>query len=157
MKSLVVYYSYEGHSALIAGSLARLLGADTRRLETQDDKIRGGVAKFFWGGKMVLSKKMPPLKPVDIDINQYDLIVVGAPVWAGSPAPPLLSFLRDAGISGKRVAFYLCHLGGLSRAKEKLEAALSGNIIAGSIDLRQQGDGFPELDGKLAAWVAGLS
>jgi flavodoxin len=156
MRSLVVYYSYEGHSAHIAAALARLLGADTVRLETEDDKARHGLAKYFWGGKMVFSKKLPPLKPFNIDIDQYDLIVLGGPVWAGAPAPAIFSFLNKVAISGKKVAFYLCHRGGPGKAKDKLEIALAGNTVAGEIDFCQQGDGFPDLGERLAAWIEAL-
>jgi flavodoxin len=156
MKSLVVYYSYEGHSADVASELARLLDADTLRIETEDDKIRHGLMKFVWGGKMAFSKQLPPLKPFNIDINRYDLIVAGGPVWAGSPAPAIMSFLDKVKISDKKTAFFLCHLGGPGKAKAKLEAALAGNTIVGEIDFRQQGDSFPELDEKLAAWVETL-
>lgn len=136
MRSLVVYYSYDGHSTFVANELAKTLNAPIFRIETLDEKRRTGLAKYVWGGKMVFSKQYPRLKPFNLDISQYDLIVLGGPVWAGSPAPPLLSFLRETEIRGKQLALFLCHAGGLGKALDKLKTALAGNTIAGEIALK---------------------
>jgi hypothetical protein len=83
---------------------------------------------------------------------------LGAPVWAASPAPPLLSFLETANIQGKKLALFCCHAGGMGKALEKIKAQLSGNTIAGQIDFcnpaKANGGGIPE---KLAEWVKNFS
>jgi flavodoxin len=85
MKTLIVYYSYEGNSALVAEELKKAAGAvssacDILELKTTDDTKRTGLAKYFWGGKQVLSRKKPQLRPYRVTIEEYDLIILGAPV-----------------------------------------------------------------------------
>jgi flavodoxin len=135
MKTLIVYFSYEGNSALIAELVkAAIPGADTLELKLEDDKKREGLAKFFWGGRQVMTHVKPTLRPYTAAINQYDLIILGTPVWAGSYSPAIASFLSQTKISGKKIALYCCHAGGMGKALGKLKAALTGNTIAGEID-----------------------
>ncbi|MDR3324906.1 MAG: flavodoxin [Spirochaetaceae bacterium] len=159
MKTVIAYYSYEGHTALVAGELAKLLDADRLRIETQDEKERTGLSKYLWGGKMVFTGKRPPLKPLALDARQYDLIVLGGPIWAGKPAPALLSFVDKAGIKDKKTAFFLCHLGGPGKAAESLSSALalSGTTVVGDIDLKNVTEGsLPALAERLSAWAERL-
>jgi flavodoxin len=158
MKTLIAYYSYEGHSALIAGELAKLLNADTLRIETEDEKSRSGLAKYVWGGKMVFTKQRPILKPFNLDVDQYDLVVLGAPIWAGNPAPALLGFLDKVRIKGKKTALFLCHLGGQGKAMGKLKSALAGNAIAGEIEFKNiKSEDLPSIAEKLSSWANEIS
>jgi len=134
MKTAVIYYSYGGSCALIAEILKTELNADAFRIETLDDKKRKGFSLFFWGGGQVFMGKKPPLKPLSVDIGSYDLIVFGTPVWAGSPAPAIASFLSKNSISGKKIALFCCHGGGKGKALDKLKALLGGNTFIGETD-----------------------
>ncbi|MDR1250496.1 MAG: flavodoxin [Treponema sp.] len=149
MKTLVVFYSYDGNSALVAEELKRALGSapgkalgegcDTLEIKTQDEAKRSGFAKFLWGGRMVLTHKNPRLMPWHAELDGYDLIILGGPVWAGAPAPALQAFIAEAKLQGKRIGLFLCHAGGPGKALDKLKALLAGNEIAGSIDFQNPG------------------
>jgi flavodoxin len=163
MKTLVVFYSYDGNSALVAEELKKALGSalgegcDTLELKTRDDAKRSGLAKYFWGGRMVLTHKNPQLMPWDVEIDRYDLIILGGPVWAGAPAPALQTFIAEAKPQGKRIGLFVCHAGGPGKALDKLKALLPGNDIAGSIDFQNPGKqdraaAAAQIDG----WVKGL-
>jgi flavodoxin len=157
MKIAVVYYSFDGNSAVVAAQLAERLNADTVRLKLLDDKKRKGFFKFLWGGAMVMRKKPPALKPVDFDPAAYDLIILGAPVWADSPAPPIRSFLLQTPISGKKLAFYLCYAGGAGTAPEKLKALLAGNEIIGETGFQSPAAGnSEEVKQQIDEWVKTL-
>ncbi|MDR2516073.1 MAG: NAD(P)H-dependent oxidoreductase [Spirochaetaceae bacterium] len=158
MKTLVVYYSHDGNSAFVAEQIKAALGAELLRLETADSKKRGGLSKMFWGGRMVLTHTLPELKPYHIEPEAWDLIILGAPVWAGSPAPPLMSFLAKTPLRDKRVAFFLCHAGGRGQAAEKLKQELAGNTIVGDIDfVNPNGDGGSRtVTDRITGWVRQL-
>ncbi|MDR0452491.1 MAG: NAD(P)H-dependent oxidoreductase [Treponema sp.] len=136
MKTLIAYYTYEGNCRFIAREIKAALDADVLEIETLDTKRRQGLAKYWWGGRQVFSHAEPGLKPFSVDINAYGLVVLGCPVWAGSPAPALCSFISQAGIRDKRVALFLCHGGGKGDAFGKLRKRLQGNTFAGEIDFR---------------------
>jgi flavodoxin len=154
MKTAVVFYTLDGNCAVVVEQINSRLDADIVRLKTKDDKKRSKVGKFFWGGGMVFLRKKPPLKPYTFDPSAYDLIIIGAPVWAGSPAPPIQSFLSETVITGKKIALFVCHAGGKRDALEKFKAMLPGNEIAAEADfLSPAGGDREELKRKVAEWI----
>jgi len=156
MKTAVVYYTLDGNCAIVAREIKDKLGADLIRLYTQDEKKRSMIGKLFWGGGMVFRRKKPPLKPYTFDPSAYELIVIGAPVWAGSPAPPILTFLSEAGITGKKIALFVCHGGGKGNALEKFKAGLAGNDIVAEADFKEPAKSGDEVGRQVADWVKGF-
>jgi flavodoxin len=137
MKTLIVYFSLSGSCAYIAGLIKAETGADVLRLETVDEKKRERFAKYFHGGRQVVFHAKPALKPYEVSPEKYDLIIIGTPVWAGSPVPALNTFLSKTKITGKRLAFFCCCMGGKGKALDKLRDAFKGNTFAGEIGFRK--------------------
>ena len=158
MKTAVVFYSLDGNCAFVAEEVKASLNADLVKLQTKDEKKRGKIGKFFWGGGMVFSRKNPPLKPYSFDPAAYDLIIIGAPVWAGHPAPPLRTFFAKTNITGKKIALFVCHAGGQGKALEKLKAMIPGNEIIAVTDFTDPAKcGCDEAKKKIADWARSLS
>jgi len=157
MKTAVIYYSYGGNCTLVADILKTELNADIFRIETLDNKRRRGLFLMLWGGGQVFKGIKPPLKPLSVDISAYDLIILGTPVWAGSPTPAIASFLEKNSITGKKIALFCCHGGGMGKALDKLKALLSGNTVIGEIDFispaKTDSAGVKQ---KLSEWVKTL-
>jgi flavodoxin len=157
MKTLVVYYSYEGNCAVVAEELKKATGADVLELKTVDEKVRTGFAKYAWGGMQVMTHARPKLKPYTAAIADYDRIIIGGPVWAGSPAPALQSFIARTKTEGKKLGLFLCHAGGMGKAMDKLKALLPGNTIAGEIDFVNPAKlEKAEVAKRIAEWVEKL-
>jgi len=163
MKTAVVFYSLDGNCALVAEEIKAQMNADLIRLHTTDEKKRSKIGKFFWGGSMVFLHKKPPLKPYTFDASAYDLIVLGAPVWASSPAPPLETFISETKIQGKKIALFVCYSGGMGDALCKLKALLVGNEVVAEVDFIDPAKANAGKQGlsenvkqKIADWVKGI-
>jgi flavodoxin len=157
MKTAVVYFSLDGNCAFVAQRIGEQLNADIVRLELQDEKKRSGFAKFFWAVRMAMSKKKPALKPRSFDTAAYDLLILGSPVWAGSLAPPIKTFLSETKITGKKLALFTCHARD-KEAPEKFRDLLPDNTIVSETGftspLRQNPD---ELKSRIEEWVKTLA
>ena len=157
MKAAVIYYSFDGNSAFIADTIKAELKAETFEIKTVDSKRRRGLALFLWGGGQVFFGKKPPILPPTIDIAAFDLIILGTPVWAGSPAPAMVTFLDKVKISKKKLGLYCCHGGSKGKVFHKMEALLPGNAIMGEIDFKEPKKGdIPALKQKIVEWVKTL-
>lgn len=157
MKTAVIYYSYEGNCALIAELIKNVLGADLIELRTADDKKRQGFSKYLWGGRQVIMKETPSLKPYTVDPEAYDLIIIGTPVWAANPTPALNTFLGEQRIRNKKIALFCCHAGGKGKVFDKIKNKLPGNTFAGEIDfINPAKQERQEVVNKLNAWIKGL-
>lgn len=140
MKSIVVYFSLEGNSKYVADRIAEYVGADTLGLEPVKKYPTGNVSKFVWGGKSVVFGDKPKLLPYKFDAKDYDVIIIGTPVWAGTFAPPLKTFLREHDLSHKKVALYACCGGGSTeKCIDNLKKELKNCEIIGSFSLVDPG------------------
>ncbi|MGA2385475.1 MAG: flavodoxin [Candidatus Bathyarchaeia archaeon] len=104
MKSLVVFYSRTGNARFVAQTIAAQIGADIE--EVIDQKKRGGVIGFLGGGSDARRGKETEIGPTQKSPADYDLIIVGTPIWAGRPSPAITTYLRKNDLSGKKVAVF---------------------------------------------------
>jgi flavodoxin len=154
MKTAIIYFSYDGNTAMIAEMLKKCLQADVLELHLADETHRKGLVKLLWGGRQVLFHETPALKPYSISIEQYDVVIIGTPVWAGSPSPPIHAFLEKTKITGKKVALYCCHAGGKGKTMEKLRDMVSGNTIIGELDLvNPKSQPTSAVNAKINEWI----
>lgn len=132
MKTLVIYYSFDGNTRLVSRSIAEAAGADVLELRTEDQPKSKGFSKYFWGGRQVFMKARPALLPLDKDPAAYDLLFIGTPVWAFAPAPAMSSFLEKGGLKGKKVAVFCCSGGGPGRTLDRMAETLAAdNAVIG--------------------------
>ena len=158
MKALIVYYSLEGNTKMIANELAAKLGADTLELKPIKAYPTGKVSKFLWGGKSSVMSDMPILEPIKIDIGMYDTIILGTPVWASRCSPPLRTFLMDRSVIGKKVAAFAC-AGGNSPGKtfDILEQLCNKKLCAKTLFVDPASGKDPAKDAKLSQFAETVS
>lgn len=134
MRTLIVFFSFEGNTKFISEAIAKTMNADTMELKTSKQYPRKGLGKFFWGGKSVIFGEKPELINDSIDLSCYETILIGTPVWAGSYSPPIKTFIAQYNIQGKGIALFASHGGGgAKKCFAKLKEALPGNEFIGEM------------------------
>lgn len=157
MAALVVYFSFEGNTKLIAETIVETIGADLAELKTSKEYPSEGFKKFFWGGKSVLFGEEPELTNAPFDLNCYDTIIIGTPVWFGSFAPPIKTFLKKYHITGKRISLFACHGGGGSKkCMANIKAAIPDNNFIGEIEFQDPKKNPEENTAKAVEWAKKL-
>ena len=135
-RTIIVYYSMEGNTALAAEKIAGLLGADTLRISPKKAYPSSGFRKFLWGGKSAVMAETPELEPYQFNSGDYDRVILGFPVWAGNITPPLRTFLKENSLQGKHIAAFACQSGsGAEKAFEKLKACIGTDRLEAELIL----------------------
>lgn len=111
---LVVFYSRTGHTRKVAEAVAKALHADLEELHDRVD--RRGVLGYLRSGAEALFGVSTELAPPRRDPRDYDLVVVGSPVWNMSLSTPVRTWLWLERPRLPRVAFFLT-LGGVGEAR----------------------------------------
>ena len=103
-KCIVVYFSRSGNTKKVGELIASKLSCDLKAITP----IKSYKGLFGWlkAGYQAASKKIPPLNSIDINFNEFDLVIVGTPVWAGNMSSPIRSFLTNNSKNFKNVAFF---------------------------------------------------
>ncbi len=138
MKIAIVYYSQSGNADFVANEIANKLGADKVRLAPTKAYPDKGFKKFFWGGKSAVMGESPALEPYTFNADNYDLIILGYPVWAGTFAPPIRSFVEQnfAALKQKKVVAFATSSGGnAEKSFAKLAALLKAETLAPTLSL----------------------
>jgi flavodoxin len=104
MKTLILFYSRTGITKKIAENLTNSLGADIE--EVFDTVNRSGVFGYMRAGKDAISKKLTIIKPLIHNLSDYDLIIIGTPVWVGLMATPISTIITEQKDKIKQVALF---------------------------------------------------
>jgi len=104
MKTLIVYYSKTGNTQIIAKELAQNLNADLEELIETNPK--DGVVWMVMASKDAILRNGVAINDLKHQVADYDLVIVGTPVWAWSMASPVRGFIEKYKQNLKKVAFF---------------------------------------------------
>ena len=121
MKTLIVYYSYSGHTKKIAEELAESEAAGIAEIKSEKRPVK--LKAYTAGIISAIRGKAWPIQPFDLDFAEYEKLILLSPVWAGNPAPPFNAMLEKLP-PGKVVSIKMVSASGESSCKERLEAAI---------------------------------
>ena len=139
MKTLVIYYSYTGHTKTEAEGLATKESADIT--EIKDIKRPCKFKAYFPGCFAALRGKSWPILPIDTDLSAYDRFMLLSPVWAGNPTPAVNSVFSQLP-SGKSVFVKMVSASGKSGCKERIGSVIKGKgcTLEGFEDIKARGN-----------------
>lgn len=132
-KMLVLYYSQTGNTKVVATEIANRLGADIEEIvpvELYDGDFQATIER---GKKELDEGAFPGIHPLKADPTKYDVVFIGYPIWFGTYAPPIATFLDQVDLSGKKlVPFCTFGSGGLeSSVKDLAKAEPNAEILPG--------------------------
>ncbi len=150
MKTLVVYYTRTGNAKFAAETIAAELGADVE--EVIDMKNRQGRLAFLSNGRDAMGGKETEISPTNKKPADYDLIIIGQPVWAGNPTPAIRTYLNKNDLSGKKVGLFFSD-SGVGQAIEKTKALIPNSTFVGELALPAKGfENKEETKNKITEW-----
>ncbi len=123
-KVLVLYYSQTNNTKMVADEIANRLNADTEQIEAvnpYDGDFQATIERCMQERKDGVT---PDIQQVKSDLSKYDVIFIGYPVWFGTYAPPVITFLKNVDLSGKKIVpFCTFGSGGLESSVADLKVA----------------------------------
>ncbi len=103
--ALVVYYSRSGNTEAMAREIARKFNADVIKIEAE--KYPLDLQGWRTAGNDADQKiTQVDIKPEKVDMEEYNLIFLGSPIWWFRPAPPLWTFVLKNNFKGKNVVLF---------------------------------------------------
>ena len=112
MKTLTVYFSFTtGNTKRIAEKVHSAVGGDIIRLETVKPYPKDYSKAVSQGEDEVKRSFKPELKPLGVDLSNYDRIIIGTPTWWYHMSPAVLSFLSGNDFTGKTIVPFMTNAG----------------------------------------------
>lgn len=156
-KLLIVYYSWSnGNTERIAKKLQSVAGGDLLKIDTAvpysgsyDDVVEQGQREVNEGYE-------PELKPVSVNLADYDVIAIGTPTWWYTMAPAVKTFLHHSDFTGKTVVPFMTNGGWPGHVIKDIKAACPGANIACEMRVKFDSNGGDHLEtpeSKIEAWA----
>ena len=130
MKSLVAYFSASGTTARLAKLLAEITGSDLFEIQPEPPY---SSADLNWKNPLArcnrekLGRKEVPVAGTVAGMAEYDLILLGFPIWYDSAPNVVMTFLKGYDLSKKKIALFATSGGsGISRSVKNVSACLGG-------------------------------
>ena len=138
-RTLVVYFSAQGHTEAVAEQIAENLDADIFEIVPADEYTSDDLDWTDDNSRVTREYEDESLRDVQLvstevpNWEDYDTIIIGYPIWWGIAAWPVNTFVEANDFSGKAVIpFCTSSSSGLGQSGELLrEAAGTGNWLEG--------------------------
>lgn len=105
---LVLYFSETGNTQKLANIISNEVGGDFRRIEPVE-AYPTGDALFDYTEEEANSDARPEFKDLDINIDDYDTIFVGYPIWWYQMPMIMYTFFDEYDLSGKTIVPFNTH------------------------------------------------
>lgn len=126
MKKLIVFYSYSNNTRKIAHIIQEKITADILEIEpiipyttNYQDLVEEEQAKMN-------HNEIIEIKDLNLNLNSYDQIIIGSPVWWYTITPPIRSFLEKYSpeLKDKDIYAFITNGGWLGHSIEDIEKYL---------------------------------
>ena len=149
MKTLVIYYSYGHHTRDVAEMIEDRLSCDIEEILPVKPytAIYQDLVNATENNRE--TRKTPDIRPLKVDINNYDRIIIGTPVWWYTMAEPVRTFLMENDFSGKEILVYATDAGWNGTTFSDMQELIGENKIK-TLDVKYSVDGASRLTGDIA-------
>ncbi|APU72339.1 flavodoxin [Companilactobacillus crustorum] len=108
MKTMILYYSWSGTTAQAADLIQKATDGDVISLKVDDDTFSNDMYKTSDIAKQQRkSGNLPELINKMPNFKDYDLVLIGGPVWNGLVSTPVQALLKQiSDFKGTVVPFY---------------------------------------------------
>ena len=154
-KVLTIYFSHSGNTQEIAEHIHKQLGGDIVEIRTVDPYPTDYDEVVEQAKQELKSGHKPKLKTKVKNIGSYDIIFVGSPIWWGTIAPPVITFLSEYDLSGKTIVPFVTHEGsGLGRSVSDIAGVSPNSTVLDGLAVR--GREAKTAQNDVSSWVRKL-
>ncbi len=152
-KKLVAYFSASGVTARLAKNLAEAIGADLFEIKPvkpyteADQNWKNPLARC---NKEKISKKDVPVSGIVENMDEYDTVYLGFPIWYWAAPNVVNTFVKQYDFSNKKIVLFATSGGSdIGKTAEKLQPYLGTK--AEIVDAKVMNED-PSIE-KLKAWA----
>ena len=149
----------KGNTEIVAEAIAELTGGDLYHITTAEPYPEDYASMLTRAREELDADARPALAGELPSLDDYDVLMIGYPIWHGATPRPMLTFLERYDLTGKRLIPFNTHEGsGQSGTVSEIEASAPESEMLEGIAI--QGKVAQEDDGRtrelLTEWLAGI-
>ena len=135
IKKLIVYFSYSNNTRKIADKIKDYLNCDILEIKTVTPYSNDYNTVVNDEHNSEASNYLPEIEKINVDLNMYDTIILGTPVWWYRPVPAIRTFLTQYDLSGKTIIPFATNAGWLGRTFIEIKKLCSNSKIENEMNI----------------------
>lgn len=152
-KIALVFYSYTGHTKQIVQMIKENVTCDVFELKPKvpySDDYNQVVVQ----GQEEVEREFEPELEVEIDISDYDIILLGSPIWWYTFAPTVRSFLTNTIITNQKIIPFFTNGGyGVGHSFKDMKELCPNSEIVKPLDIPFDEDELKLSEDKIMNWI----
>lgn len=128
MKTIVIYYGYGKHTRMIAERVKEKLDCDILEIKPKVPYSSDYQTVVNETEDNLQTKETPEIENIDINLDNYDKVILGTPVWWYTITPPIRTFLTKYDLSGKIIYPFATNAGWLGSTFDEIRELCKGTI-----------------------------
>lgn len=156
MKNLILYYSYGGNTKKIAKMIQKKIGGDIAEIKTVKPYTGSYNDVVQQGQREVEEGFLPDIQPLEVNINDYDTIVLGSPVWWFTFAPAVHTFLRNSDLSDKIIYPFATNGGWIGHTFRDFKTACPNSDVKKGINIKFDEHTLKTSEKEIMQWAESI-
>ena len=128
MKTIIIYYGYGKHTRMIAERIKDELECDILEIKPKVPYSNDYQTVVDETADNLETKETPEIEDIKTNLDDYDRVILGTPVWWYTITPPIRTFLSKYDLSGKRVYPFATNAGWLGSTFEEIKELCNGIV-----------------------------
>ena len=154
-KILIAYFSWSGNTREIANQIRERVGGDLFEIKTVNAYPTEYRACTDLAKKEQNENARPALSTKVENMDDYDVVFIGYPIWWGTTPMALFTFFEQYDLSGKTIVPFCTHGGsGLSRSASDIGKLCPKSTLLDGIAIR--GSDAKSAQNDVAAWLENI-
>lgn len=132
---LLVYFSYTGNTKIIAEQILKELDCDVLELfpkEKYSENYQEVVDEYQNNEN---GQRICELMPYSVDLNKYDTIIIGSPVWWYTITPVVRTFLKQNSLAGKKIVSFMTNAGWIGKSFKEIKELCPDSIVKNEMNI----------------------
>ena len=158
MRPIIIYFSYTNNTRKISEQIKNQLNCDILEIKTKIPYSKDYDEVVNSEQNSEHSNYLPEIEPIDIDLNQYDTIILGTPVWWYRPVPAIRTFLSQNDLSKKTVIPFACNCGWLGKTFEEIQKMCPNSKIEKEMNIvfESYSDQLKTRKEEVKSWISNI-
>ena len=156
MKSIIIYYSYGGNTKRIANLIHDKKEYDMVEIKPVDPYTNDYQKLVDEEENKMHQEEVVEIEPIHADLNSYDRVILGTPVWWYTMTPPIRTFLKKYDLSEKVIVPFATNGGWLGRTFDDIKKYVPNSKVENELSIQFHEDTLAISESELNDWIEKL-
>ena len=135
MNKLIVYFSYTNNTRKIANKIKEKLNCDILEIKTVIPYSEDYQSVVDDEQNSEASNYLPEIQDINIELDKYDEIILGTPVWWYRPVPAIRTFLTQNDLSGKTIKPFATNAGWIGKTFKEIKSLCPNSKVEDELNI----------------------